>query len=109
MAGVAAPRDLPVETLQERMVLAMVNEAAVCLEDGVVRGPRDLDIAMVFGTGFPPFRGGPLRHADTVGLAKIHSRLIALSAEKRERFKPAGLLVQLVESGGSFTSPIVAS
>jgi 3-hydroxyacyl-CoA dehydrogenase/enoyl-CoA hydratase/3-hydroxybutyryl-CoA epimerase len=65
LAGAGAPLELPVETLQERMVLAMLNEAAVCLEDGVVREPRDVDVAMVYGTGFPPFRGGLLRYADS--------------------------------------------
>ena len=46
----------------------MINEAAFCLEDGIVADPAKLDLAMIFGTGFPPFRGGLLRHADAVGL-----------------------------------------
>jgi hypothetical protein len=49
----------------------MVNEAAFCLEDGIVRDPARLDLAMIFGTGFPPFRGGLLRWADALGLGRV--------------------------------------
>jgi 3-hydroxyacyl-CoA dehydrogenase/enoyl-CoA hydratase/3-hydroxybutyryl-CoA epimerase len=91
------------EILSERMVLAMINEAARCLEDGVVADAGLLDLAMIFGTGFPPWRGGPLRHADTLGLLKIESRLNALRAERGERFAPAKLLARLASEGGSFT------
>jgi 3-hydroxyacyl-CoA dehydrogenase / enoyl-CoA hydratase / 3-hydroxybutyryl-CoA epimerase len=102
LAGAGPPLKLPVETLQERMVLAMVNEAAVCLEDGVVREPRDLDVAMVFGTGFPPFRGGLLRYADTVGPAVLVDRLARLADAQGERFRPAGLLRELVREERKF-------
>jgi 3-hydroxyacyl-CoA dehydrogenase len=95
------------ELLSERMVLAMINEAARCLEEGVVADAGAVDLAMVFGAGFPPFRGGILRHADTVGLAKVEARLIALRAEKGEHFAPAALLSRLASEGGTFTSPIV--
>ena len=93
---------LPVETLQERMVLAMVNEAAVCLEDGVVREPRDVDIGMVFGTGFPPFRGGLLRYADSIGLAVLVDRLARLADSQGERFRPAPLLRDMVREERRF-------
>jgi 3-hydroxyacyl-CoA dehydrogenase/enoyl-CoA hydratase/3-hydroxybutyryl-CoA epimerase len=92
------------EILSERMVLAMINEAARCLEEGVVADAGLVDLAMIFGTGFPPWRGGPLRHADTLGLAKVESRLRALRAERGERFAPAGLLAKLAAAGGSFTA-----
>jgi 3-hydroxyacyl-CoA dehydrogenase/enoyl-CoA hydratase/3-hydroxybutyryl-CoA epimerase len=93
------------EALAERMTLAMVNEAAHCLADGVVADAGVLDLALVYGAGFPPFRGGPLRHADSVGLAKLEARLAALRAEKGDRFRPAPLLVQLAAEGGAFTAP----
>ena len=60
-------RRAPREEIAERMALALCNEAARALGDGVVRSARDADIGAVFGIGFPPFRGGPFRHADAVG------------------------------------------
>src|SRR6185436_8002975 len=56
-------RPQTVDTLAERMVLAMVNEAARCVEEGIVAGAEQVDLAMIFGAGFPPYRGGVLRHA----------------------------------------------
>jgi 3-hydroxyacyl-CoA dehydrogenase / enoyl-CoA hydratase / 3-hydroxybutyryl-CoA epimerase len=93
------------ETLVERMVLAMVNESARCLEEGVARDAGDIDLAMIFGTGFPPFRGGPLRHADALGLPHVVARLNAHRAERGERFTPAKVLTRLADRGGSFTGP----
>ena len=97
------PRAAVGEVLAERMVLAMVNEGARCLEDGVVEDANGLDLAMIFGAGFPPFRGGPMRYADAVGLRTVEARLTALRAEKGERYAPARLLVQLAGSGATFT------
>ena len=91
------------DVLSERMVLAMINEAAHCLEDGVVRDAGMIDLAMIFGAGFPPFRGGLLRHADSLGLASVESRLTALRAERGERYTPARLISKLVAERGSFT------
>ena len=96
-----APR-IP-DVLSERMVLAMINEAARCLEDGVVADAGMVDLAMIFGAGFPPFRGGLLRHADTLGLANVEARLTALRAERGERFAPARLITRLVAERGTFT------
>src|SRR5262249_28763656 len=95
-------RELPVETLQERMVLAMVNEAAVCLEDGVVREPRDLDVAMVLGTGFPPFRGGLLRFADSIGPAILADSLSPLPGAHWALLRPTSLLHELVREERRF-------
>ena len=95
------------EVLSDRMVLAMINECARCLEEQVVADAGRIDLALIFGAGFPPFRGGPLRHADSLGLPKVHARLIALQAEKGERFTPSVLLAKLAAEGGSFTRPLV--
>ena len=97
-----APRELPAETLQERMVLAMVNEACICLEAQVARSPRDVDLAMVMGTGFPPFRGGLLRHADAVGIPIVADRLARLADAQGERFRPAPLLQRMVREQRRF-------
>jgi 3-hydroxyacyl-CoA dehydrogenase/enoyl-CoA hydratase/3-hydroxybutyryl-CoA epimerase len=91
------------DVLSERMVLAMINEAAHCLEDRVVSDAGMIDLAMIFGAGFPPFRGGLLRHADTLGLASVETRLTALRAERGERFAPARIISRLAAEGGSFT------
>jgi 3-hydroxyacyl-CoA dehydrogenase/enoyl-CoA hydratase/3-hydroxybutyryl-CoA epimerase len=102
LVGAPAARDLPGETLQERMVLSMVSEAALCLEDGVAREPRDVDLAMVLGTGFPAFRGGPLRYADAVGIPVLVDRLSRLADGQGERFRPAGLLRDMVREERGF-------
>src|SRR5207237_1247587 len=60
----------PAEIIQ-RLVLMMLNEAARAVAEGIVRTPRDGDIGAIFGFGFPPFRGGPLRHADDLGAARF--------------------------------------
>jgi 3-hydroxyacyl-CoA dehydrogenase/enoyl-CoA hydratase/3-hydroxybutyryl-CoA epimerase len=95
------------ELLAERMSLAMINESAWCLEDRVVSDAGSVDLAMIFGTGFPPFRGGPLRYADTLGLGAVVTRLRALRAERGERFEPCPGLVRRAEAGATFTQPVV--
>jgi len=88
--------------IQERLALAMVNEAVRCVEEGILRAPRDGDIGAVFGIGFPPFRGGPLRVADTIGAAALVTRLEALNARFPGRFEPAKLLREMAGSGATF-------
>jgi 3-hydroxyacyl-CoA dehydrogenase/enoyl-CoA hydratase/3-hydroxybutyryl-CoA epimerase len=89
--------------LAERMVLPMVNEAARCLAEGVVAGPGPLDLAMIFGTGFPPFRGGLCRWADAEGVTAIVGRLEKLAAEVGPRFAPSEAL-RATATRGSFYS-----
>jgi 3-hydroxyacyl-CoA dehydrogenase len=87
-----APRErspLPAEVIESRLVLPMINEAALCLEDGIVRDPGKLDLAMIFGTGFPPFRGGLLRYADALGANRVFTRLDDLAERLGPRFAPA--------------------
>jgi 3-hydroxyacyl-CoA dehydrogenase len=97
------------ESLSERMVMATINEAARCLEDGVVADAGAVDLAMILGAGFPPFRGGPLRYADSLGLGHVESRLTALRAEKGERFAPCEMVARLAREGGSFTGAVAAA
>lgn len=82
------------ELLSERMVLALINESARCVEEGIVTQAGHVDLALIFGAGFPPFRGGPLRYADAFGLTRIAERLRSLEAERGARFSPCALLVQ---------------
>ena len=89
----------PVEDIIDRCVLIMVNEAALILEDKIAFSPEDVDIGMVFGTGFAPFRGGLLQYADHVGAKKIVARLEQLEARNKDgRFKPAQLLVKMAKA-----------
>jgi 3-hydroxyacyl-CoA dehydrogenase/enoyl-CoA hydratase/3-hydroxybutyryl-CoA epimerase len=81
-----------VEEIQRRCVLAMVNEATLCLEEEVLRSARDGDVGAVFGIGFPPFLGGPFRYTDAMGAEKIVAQLTALNARFPGRFVPAKLL-----------------
>lgn len=80
------------EELQERMVLVMLNEAARCMEEEVVSAPDDIDFAMIMGTGFAPFRGGPLRYTDALGIKHVVERLEALAKEENDRFEPCEVL-----------------
>src|SRR5437879_11581933 len=70
----------------------MLNEAARAVGDGVVRTPRDGDVGAIFGFGFPPFRGGPLRHADDLGAARIVGELERLAERYGARFAPSDVL-----------------
>lgn len=89
-------------TLLDRMVLVMVNEAARVLEEGVVDAPEDVDFGMIFGTGWAPFRGGPLRYADTLGAAEIVRRLEKMAAEVAPYFAPCDRLIEMGRSGRLF-------
>lgn len=100
--GSPPPRTLPGVEIQERLALGMINEAARCLEDGVLQSARDGDVGAVFGIGFPPFRGGPFWYLDSAGPAAVLTRLRALQAAHGDRFAPATLLVDRAESGQEF-------
>jgi 3-hydroxyacyl-CoA dehydrogenase/enoyl-CoA hydratase/3-hydroxybutyryl-CoA epimerase len=88
--------------IADRMVLPMANEAARCLEEGVVRTAAELDLALIFGTGFPPFRGGLCRWADQEGLGRILATLERLASAVGERFQPSEALRRTAEAGGFY-------
>ncbi len=88
--------------LQERLVFPMINEAARCLEGGVVTAAGDVDLGLVLGAGFPPFRGGILRYADTLEVRAVVERMRALADEGRDRYAPAPLLVEMAAEGRTF-------
>ncbi len=98
----AARRPIPPGAIRDRTVLAMVNEAARVLEERIVAGPGDVDLGMITGTGFPPFRGGLLRWADSLGLAEVVARLDALAGDVGPRFEPAPLLRERALAGLGF-------
>lgn len=104
LVGVNNPghRELSAAAISERIVLTMLNEAAYCLGEKILRSARDGDIGAIFGLGFPPFLGGPFRYMDTLGADKVVEKLNALKEEHGARFTPAPMLLELAANGGSF-------
>jgi len=86
---------MPAIQIQQRAVLAMLNEAARCLSEGIIRSARDGDVGAVFGIGFPPFRGGPFRYMDSLGVGIVVQRLEDLNARFPGRFEPAEILLEM--------------
>ena len=76
------------EDIQDRLILPMVNEAVACLHDGVVASDDLLDAGVIFGTGFAPFRGGPINYARERGLDDVLARLNDFTQRYGERFAP---------------------
>jgi len=92
----------PREVIAERVILTMLNEAAYCLDEGILRSARDGDIGAIFGLGFPPFLGGPFRYMETIGLDNVVARLNALKEQHGDRFTPAPNLVSLAKKDKTF-------
>ena len=101
-AHTGARRVMDATEIQRRTVLPMLNEAVRCLEDGIIRSPRDGDIGAVFGIGFPPFHGGPFRYLDAIGAATVVQQLDALEARFPGRFAPASRLRDMAARGDRF-------
>jgi 3-hydroxyacyl-CoA dehydrogenase/enoyl-CoA hydratase/3-hydroxybutyryl-CoA epimerase len=80
------PDYVPPADIQDRMILPMVNEAIACLAEGVVDDADLLDAGVIFGTGFAPFRGGPIQYTRTEGVAAVRERLAKLEARHGARF-----------------------
>lgn len=95
---------VPPEEVIERGIYCMINEASRCLDEGVVETPSDVDLGMIMGTGFPPFRGGLLRYADSVGAKAIVEALKKHEKRFGARFEPAPRLLKMAETGAGFYS-----
>ncbi|MCK5713104.1 MAG: 3-hydroxyacyl-CoA dehydrogenase, partial [Hyphomicrobiaceae bacterium] len=93
------------EDYRKRMIYLMINEAARCLEDSVVDDPGAIDVGMIFGTGFPPFRGGLLRYADSVGIGNIVADLERFANEgNKKQLEPCTYLLSLRDQAKGFYS-----
>ncbi len=90
------------EGITNRLVFLMVNEAARCLEEKVVAAPEDADYGMILGTGFPTFRGGPLRFAESFGLKEVVAELDGIHSRAGAKFAPCELLRQHSQNGTTF-------
>lgn len=96
-----APQDFDEETIIQRVMIPMINEVVLCLEEGIIASPQEADMALVYGLGFPPFRGGVFRYLDSVGIANF--------VEKAKGYQDLGamyqvpqLLLDMAEKGESF-------
>jgi 3-hydroxyacyl-CoA dehydrogenase/enoyl-CoA hydratase/3-hydroxybutyryl-CoA epimerase len=97
-----APRQITGEEIRDRLVLSMLNESVLCLQEGLVQKPGEIDMAMIMGTGFPPFRGGPLRLIDQQGLQFIVNQLEYYAETRGARFAPCDLLKDMAQKGHKF-------
>jgi 3-hydroxyacyl-CoA dehydrogenase/enoyl-CoA hydratase/3-hydroxybutyryl-CoA epimerase len=102
LLGVTPSRKMSAEQIAERCVLLMLNEAAMCLDEGVIRNPRDGDIGAIFGIGFPPFLGGPFRYMDTLGVSHVVARLEHYQTLLGDKFSPANSLKEMAKENKSF-------
>jgi 3-hydroxyacyl-CoA dehydrogenase/enoyl-CoA hydratase/carnithine racemase len=86
----------------DRMLARAINEAAYMIQEEICDRPQDMDLAIIYGLGFPPYRGGILRYADTWGIRNVYEHLLKLEQEYGIRFKPASLLKEMADSGRTF-------
>jgi 3-hydroxyacyl-CoA dehydrogenase/enoyl-CoA hydratase/3-hydroxybutyryl-CoA epimerase len=93
---------VPIEEVQMRCSLQLINEAMHCLGEGILRSARDGDIGAIFGLGFPPFRGGPFRYVDSIGAVETLRRIDGYAQRFGKRWAPAPALVELARSGKRF-------
>ena len=86
----------------DRAMMIMINEAARALEENIVKDASQLDMAMIMGTGFPPFRGGLLKYADSLGIEKVYISLVGLEEKYGKRFEPCELIVNMAANNEAF-------
>ncbi|WP_115718264.1 fatty acid oxidation complex subunit alpha FadJ [Gallaecimonas mangrovi] len=100
--GVTPASKLAADAMVERTIMQMLNEAARCLDEGIINNARDGDIGAIFGIGFPPFLGGPFRYMDRLGAKAVVGKLKALEERFGARFAPSPLLVRMADEGTGF-------
>jgi len=98
------PKPLDADAIMRRYMAAMINEGARVVEEGIALRPLDVDITMIYGYGFPRWRGGPLKYADMVGLDTVLNDIRSFEPEDPDFWKPAKLLVDLVACDANFDS-----
>jgi 3-hydroxyacyl-CoA dehydrogenase/enoyl-CoA hydratase/carnithine racemase len=99
--GVSA-KEVSDREIVDAMLALAINEAALMMEQGICERPHDMDLAMIYGAGFPPYRGGVLRYADKWGISNACQKLVSLENRYGPRFRPSDLLKRMAEKGVSF-------
>jgi 3-hydroxyacyl-CoA dehydrogenase len=99
-----SPRSFTDEEIVRRLMCAVINEAADVVREGIALRPLDVDVALIYGYGFPRYRGGPMKYADMLGLPNVLAELTRLSQEDAFFWQPSPLIVELVERGADFSS-----
>jgi 3-hydroxyacyl-CoA dehydrogenase len=102
-AGVTA-RSFTDDEIVRRLMCAVINEAANVVREGIALRPLDVDVALIYGYGFPRYRGGPMKYADMLGLPNVLAELERLSQEDAFFWRPSPLIVELVARGADFSS-----
>ncbi|UCF91652.1 MAG: hypothetical protein JSW39_25825, partial [Desulfobacterales bacterium] len=97
-----APKQISEQAIIDFMLANAINEAAYMMEEGICDRPQDMDLAMIYGTGFPPYRGGILRYADRWGLNNVHAKLVELEKQYGVRFRPAAMIREMAAQGKTF-------
>jgi 3-hydroxyacyl-CoA dehydrogenase/enoyl-CoA hydratase/carnithine racemase len=96
------PKKASAQAIIDLMLAAAINEAAFMIEEGICDRPQDMDLAMIYGTGFPPYRGGILRYADRWGVQNVQRTLAELEKQYGAHFKPAALIQEMAGAGRTF-------
>ncbi len=102
LLGIEPTQSIAADEIAERSILMMLNEAARCLDEGIIRNARDGDVGAIFGIGFPPFQGGPFRYMDKLGIDKVVERLEHYQEQLGERFAPTKKLVTMAQQKDTF-------
>ncbi|GAA5138901.1 fatty acid oxidation complex subunit alpha FadJ [Thalassotalea piscium] len=102
LLGINKTQTVATDDIALRCVYMMLNEAARCLDESIIRNARDGDIGAIFGIGFPPFLGGPFRYIDTIGAPQIVSKMNQWSKAYGDRFVPCELLIKMAEENSKF-------
>jgi 3-hydroxyacyl-CoA dehydrogenase/enoyl-CoA hydratase/3-hydroxybutyryl-CoA epimerase len=104
LLGIQPSSHLSCEEIAKRCVYMMLNETARCIDENIVRSERDADIGAIFGIGFPPFLGGPLRYIDSIGAKSLVAQLTQWAEEYGGRYKPCEALVSMAENDKQYYS-----
>ncbi|GHZ51000.1 fatty oxidation complex, alpha subunit [Vibrio cholerae] len=103
-----APQSFDPQTIIERTMIPMINEVVLCLEEGIIASAQEADMALVYGLGFPPFRGGVFRYLDTIGIAN-YVAMAEKYADLGALYQVPQLLKNMAQQGTSFYSAQQAS